>query len=52
MISDEDLFRRALSAAAAADSRDVPVGAVVVDAAGVELARAANAREVLDPRWE
>ncbi|MFN8101625.1 MAG: nucleoside deaminase [Mycobacterium sp.] len=50
MISDEDLIRRALSAAAAADSRDVPVGAVVVDAAGVELARAANAREELgDP---
>jgi len=50
LISDEDLIRRALSAAAAADSRDVPVGAVVVDAAGVELARAANAREELgDP---
>ncbi len=50
MISDEQLIRSALAAAAAADPRDVPVGAVVVDAAGVELARAANAREELgDP---
>ncbi len=45
MISDEQLIRAALAAAAAADSRDVPIGAVVVDASGVELARAANARE-------
>ena len=45
MISDEQLIRAALAAAAAADPRDVPIGAVVVDAAGVELARAANARE-------
>lgn len=50
MISDEQLIRSALAAAAVADPRDVPVGAVVVDAAGVELARAANAREELgDP---
>ncbi|MFC9893041.1 nucleoside deaminase [Nocardia sp. NPDC127579] len=40
----------ALDAAAAADPRDVPVGAVVFDASGRELARAANAREALaDP---
>ena len=45
MISDEQLIRAALAAAGAADPRDVPIGAVVVDAAGVELARAANARE-------
>ncbi len=45
MLSDEDLIRAALSAAAAADPRDVPVGAVVFDASGRELARAANARE-------
>ena len=50
MISDEDLIRAAIAAAAAADPADVPVGAVVVDANGVELARAANAREALgDP---
>ena len=47
---DEDLIRTALAAAAAADPRDVPVGAVVFDAAGRELARASNAREALgDP---
>lgn len=47
---DERLIRAALAAAAAADPRDVPIGAVVFDAAGVELARAANAREELgDP---
>lgn len=50
MISDEELIRAALVAAAAADPRDVPIGAVVVGADGVELARAANAREQLgDP---
>mgnify|MGYP001615202519 CR=1 FL=1 len=50
MISDDELIRAALTAAAAADPRDVPIGAVVVDASGVELARAANAREELaDP---
>lgn len=45
MISDEQLIRTALDAAAAAGPRDVPIGAVVFDAAGIELARAANARE-------
>jgi tRNA(adenine34) deaminase len=49
--ADERLVRRALELAAAAPrTGDVPVGAVVVDAAGVELAAAANAREALhDP---
>lgn len=43
-------MRVAIAAAAAADPRDVPVGAVVFDAHGRELARAANAREALgDP---
>lgn len=47
---DEDLVRAALAAAARTDPRDVPVGAVVVDANGRELARAGNAREALgDP---
>jgi tRNA(adenine34) deaminase len=49
-MTDEDLIRTALSAAAGADARDVPVGAVIVGADGAVLARAANAREVLgDP---
>lgn len=39
------MVRAALDAAAAASELDVPVGAVVFDADGVELARAANARE-------
>ncbi|RMI34455.1 nucleoside deaminase [Nocardia stercoris] len=39
------MIRVALAAAAAADPRDVPVGAVVFDSSGRELARAANARE-------
>ncbi|MFC6011857.1 nucleoside deaminase [Nocardia lasii] len=44
------MMRAALAAAADADPRDVPVGAVVFDAEGRELARAANAREALgDP---
>ncbi|MBF6223890.1 nucleoside deaminase [Nocardia abscessus] len=44
------MVRAALDAAAAAGDRDVPVGAVVFDSAGNELARAANAREALgDP---
>ena len=49
--SDEALVRRALECAAAAPrTGDVPIGAVVVDAAGRELAAAANAREALgDP---
>ncbi|MFD4180057.1 nucleoside deaminase [Rhodococcus sp. NPDC058514] len=42
---DEAMVRAAIDAAAAADTADVPVGAVVFDANGVELARAANARE-------
>lgn len=50
MSSDEQLIRAALSAAAMAGPRDVPIGAVVVAADGTELARAANAREELgDP---
>jgi tRNA(adenine34) deaminase len=49
--SDEALVRRALELAAVAPrTGDVPVGAVVVDAAGRELAIAWNAREALgDP---
>ncbi|MFD6454754.1 nucleoside deaminase, partial [Nocardia sp. NPDC060220] len=44
------MMRAALAAAADADPRDVPVGAVVFDAQGRELARATNAREALgDP---
>jgi tRNA(adenine34) deaminase len=44
--SDEALIRRALAlAAAAAGTGDVPVGAVVVDERGRELAAAGNARE-------
>lgn len=47
---DEAMIRAALDAAGEADPRDVPVGAVVFDASGRELARAANAREALgDP---
>ena len=49
-MADEEMIRAALSAARAADPRDVPVGAVVFDSDGRELARAANAREALgDP---
>lgn len=48
--ADERLIRLALEAAALAGTDDVPIGAVVFDADGVELARAANARESLgDP---
>lgn len=48
--TDEQLIRIALAAAGTAGPRDVPIGAVVIDVAGVELARAANAREeVGDP---
>ncbi|WP_433635436.1 nucleoside deaminase [Nocardia sp. CA-120079] len=44
------MVRAAIAAAADAGERDVPVGAVVFDADGRELARAANAREALgDP---
>ncbi|MDJ0394745.1 nucleoside deaminase [Rhodococcus sp. G-MC3] len=44
-MSDEDYIRAALVAAVGASDTDVPVGAVVFDADGKELARAANARE-------
>jgi tRNA(adenine34) deaminase len=49
--SDEALVRRALEVAAEAPrTGDVPIGAVVVDAEGRELAAACNAREALaDP---
>lgn len=48
--TDESLIRAAIAAACQAGRDDVPIGAVVVDADGVELARAANAREALgDP---
>ncbi|MFM9033653.1 MAG: nucleoside deaminase [Mycobacterium sp.] len=47
---DEPLIRAAIAAARSAGPWDVPIGAVVFDAEGVELARAANAREALgDP---
>ncbi len=46
----EDQIRAALDAARTAGPRDVPIGAVVFAPDGTELARAANAREVLgDP---
>ncbi|MGB2921727.1 MAG: nucleoside deaminase [Mycobacterium sp.] len=49
-MTDDDLIRAALDAAAAVGPRDVPIGAVVFAADGTELARAANAREKLgDP---
>ena len=48
--ADERLIRLALEAAELAGTDDVPIGAVVFSADGVELARAANARESLgDP---
>ena len=48
--TDEALIRAAIAAARDAGPDDVPIGAVVVDADGVELSRAANAREKLgDP---
>lgn len=47
---DEQAIRLALEAASAAGPADVPIGAVVFGPDGVELARAANAREELgDP---
>lgn len=47
---DEEYIRAALEAASLAGERDVPVGAVVFDADGRELARAANSRVALgDP---
>jgi tRNA(adenine34) deaminase len=49
-VTDADLIRLALEAAAGAGPRDVPIGAVVFGPDGTELARAANAREELgDP---
>ena len=49
-MGDEYFIRVALQAAATAGPRDVPVGAAVFSADGVELARAVNAREALgDP---
>jgi tRNA(adenine34) deaminase len=50
-VTDEALVRRALECAVTAPrTGDVPIGAVVVDADGRELAAAANAREALgDP---
>lgn len=41
----ESMIRAALDAAAESGSDDVPIGAVVFDPEGVELARAANRRE-------
>jgi len=50
VIPDEDAVRAAIAAAGLAGSEDVPIGAVVFGPDGVELARAANAREALgDP---
>ena len=50
MTSDERMIRLALDAARLAGTDDVPIGAVVFSADGVELSRAANAREALgDP---
>ena len=50
MIPDDDAVRAAIAAAGLAGSEDVPIGAVVFGPDGVELARAANAREALgDP---
>ena len=49
-MTDAELIRTALRAAALAGPRDVPIGAVVFGPDGIELARAANAREELgDP---
>lgn len=49
-MTPDDLVRQALLAARSTGADDVPIGAVVWDADGVELARAANARERLgDP---
>ncbi|MFY2789225.1 nucleoside deaminase [Rhodococcus sp. KRD162] len=44
-VPDADMIRAALSAAAQASDADVPVGAVVFDGTGREIARACNARE-------
>ncbi|MFT3898784.1 MAG: nucleoside deaminase [Gordonia sp. (in: high G+C Gram-positive bacteria)] len=42
---DEQLIRRAIAAAGESGPDDVPIGAVIVDPDGVELARAGNRRE-------
>lgn len=50
MSSDNELIRQALEAARLAGPDDIPIGAVVFGPDGSELARAANAREILgDP---
>jgi tRNA(adenine34) deaminase len=50
VIADSEAIAAALDAASEVGPLDVPIGAVVFDAAGIELARAANAREALgDP---
>lgn len=50
MSSDSELIRQALGAARLAGPDDIPIGAVVFGPDGTELARAANAREILrDP---
>jgi tRNA(adenine34) deaminase len=50
VIPDAEAIAAALDAASEVGPLDVPIGAVVFDAAGIELARAANAREALgDP---
>jgi len=50
VIADSEAIAAALDAASEVGPLDVPIGAVVFDATGIELARAANAREALgDP---
>jgi tRNA(adenine34) deaminase len=47
---DERMIRAAIEAARAATDADVPVGAAVFDADGVEVSRAVNSREAMsDP---
>ncbi|WP_407664175.1 nucleoside deaminase [Mycolicibacterium murale] len=49
-MADSEAIAAALDAASEVGPLDVPIGAVVFDATGIELARAANAREALgDP---
>jgi tRNA(adenine34) deaminase len=45
VLDAETMVRAAIEAAGLAEDGDVPIGAVVFDAAGRELARAANRRE-------
>lgn len=50
LADDQRMIRAAIAAARSGPDADVPVGAVVFDAAGIPIARAANAREELsDP---